>query len=137
MSALIDTCILLDFLLRRVPWHREARLLFRAHAAGAFTGCATTLSVANVHYISRRLVGRPKALHFAKQIDRRLGLVSIDATTVQRAFLLIGPDFEDNIQIAAAEEAQLDAIITRDPAGFAGSVIPVFTPADFVRQFVS
>ncbi|GEM_PF-5993728 len=43
-------------------------------------------------------------------------------------------DFEDNLQIACAIEAQLDAIVTRDPAGFAQSPIPAMTPVELPRK---
>jgi hypothetical protein len=45
-----------------------------------------------------------------------------------------GNDYEDNILIACAVEARLDAIVTRDPRGFAGSPVPVLTPAELVTQ---
>ena len=41
-----------------------------------------------------------------------------------------GIDFEDNLQIACAVEATLDAIVTRNPKDFAGSPVPVLTPAE-------
>jgi hypothetical protein len=43
-----------------------------------------------------------------------------------------GPDFEDDLQIACALQVNVDAIVTRDPRGFAASPIPVLTPADLV-----
>ena len=41
-----------------------------------------------------------------------------------------GSDLEHNLQIACAIEAQLDAIVTRDPRGFALSPVVVLTPAE-------
>ncbi len=41
-----------------------------------------------------------------------------------------GIDLEDNLQIACAVEARLDAIVTRNPKDFAGSQVPVLSPAE-------
>lgn len=46
-------------------------------------------------------------------------------------------DYEDNLQIACAVEAGLDAIISRDPAGFTQSPIPVLTPAALLLQLAA
>jgi hypothetical protein len=47
---------------------------------------------------------------------------------------LPGNDFEDNVQIACAVIAGLDAIVTRDPKGFAGSPVLVLTPAELLAR---
>jgi predicted nucleic acid-binding protein len=43
----------------------------------------------------------------------------------------------DNVQIACAVESAVDAIVTRDPRGFAGSPLPVLTPAELVAKLAS
>lgn len=41
---------------------------------------------------------------------------------------------EDNLQVASAVEAKLEAIVTRNPKGFAGSPLPVLTPTEFLAK---
>ena len=55
---------------------------------------------------------------------------AIDAPLLQQARALPGNDFEDNVQIACAMNAQLDLIITRNPADFRLSSVPVIEPSD-------
>ncbi len=43
---------------------------------------------------------------------------------------MAGPVFEDNVQIACAQTAGVDFIVTRDPSGFAHSPLPVLAPTD-------
>ncbi len=43
-----------------------------------------------------------------------------------------GIDFEDNLQIACAVEARLEAIVTRNPKDFAGSPVPILTPTELL-----
>ena len=45
-----------------------------------------------------------------------------------------GTDFEDNILIAAAGSASLDAMVTRNPADFSHSPIPVWEPAELLNR---
>ena len=61
-------------------------------------------------------------------------IVPIDRKALELARSMPGADFEDNLQIACAVEARLDAIVTRDPAGFLSSPIPVLTPAQLIAQ---
>ena len=48
------------------------------------------------------------------------------------ATTLIGSDFEDNLHVACAVQARLDAIVTRNRKDFAGSPVPVLTPAELL-----
>ena len=43
-----------------------------------------------------------------------------------------GIDFEDNLQIACAIEARLEAIVTRNSGDFAGAPVPILTPAELL-----
>jgi len=43
-------------------------------------------------------------------------------------------DFEDAVQVAAAMATSLDAIITRDVAGFVGSSILIMSPDELVNS---
>ena len=56
----------------------------------------------------------------------------VDRTALEMATTLPGSDFEDNLQIAYAVEAGLDAIVTRNAKDFVGSPIRILTPAEFL-----
>lgn len=49
------------------------------------------------------------------------------------AFSLGFSDYEDAVQCASAVAAGLDAIVTRNTEDFAGSPIPVYSPAEFLE----
>jgi hypothetical protein len=48
---------------------------------------------------------------------------------VRRALALAWPDFEDAVCAAAAEASGCDALVTRDPDGYANAPFPVIDPA--------
>ncbi len=56
------------------------------------------------------------------------GVAAVDEAVVRRAAALNWTDFEDAVVAAAAEAAGCDAVVSRDPAGFAKSPVPVLTP---------
>jgi hypothetical protein len=43
-------------------------------------------------------------------------------------------DFEDDLQIACATAAGLEVIVTRNPADFSSSSIPVWSPAQMIAR---
>lgn len=50
---------------------------------------------------------------------------------------LAGSDFEDNVEIAAAATAQVDAIVTRNANDFSHAPIPVWSPAELLTRLQS
>lgn len=50
---------------------------------------------------------------------------------------MAGSDFEDNVVIAAAVTASLDAIVTRNVTDFAHSPVPVWQPAELLKRLAS
>jgi hypothetical protein len=61
-------------------------------------------------------------------LQRPLIVIAVDHQSVLDALALPGADFEDNLQIACAKAAGPDLIVTRDPAGFRDSPVPVLSP---------
>jgi predicted nucleic acid-binding protein len=137
MRVLLDTNVVLDALLGRPPWHATATSLLDASRRGRLSCAVTALSIANVFYIGRRIVGLPRAVRDVRTCLDTLEVLAVDRATLDAATALPGSDFEDNIQIAAAVRAGMDGIVTRDPLGFAGSPIRVLTPQQLLERLAT
>jgi len=61
-------------------------------------------------------------------------ICTVDRRALERALEIPGSDFEDKLQIACAELAGLDAIVTRDREGFRGASMPAWTPAEALER---
>ena len=61
-------------------------------------------------------------------------VVPVDLDAVSLALTMSGKDFEDNVQIASAIRSDVAAIITRNPADFTDSPIPIMSPAEFLEM---
>jgi predicted nucleic acid-binding protein len=136
MRVLLDTNVLLDSLLQRAPWHGESDAILQAADRGEVVCALTTLSIANLFYIGRRFVGTAQARTDIRACLNRFDILPISRQTLLDADGLTGNDFEDNIHIAAAVAAGVDAVVTRDPNGFTHCPVPVWSPAELLRRLV-
>jgi predicted nucleic acid-binding protein len=134
MRVLLDTNVLLDSLLQRVPWNLEADEILRQAQPGVLDLAVTALSLANLFYVGRRVVGTAQARVDVRRVAQTFDILPVDRSTILQADAFMGSDFEDNIQIAAAASAGLDAIVTRDLSGFASSPIPVWSAAELLSR---
>jgi predicted nucleic acid-binding protein len=137
MRVLLDTNVILDAMLKRAPWFKDADDILRAASLGQAECVAATLSLATSFYIGRKVVGKASARIGVRHYLSALEIISIDKQTLLDADAMPGPDFEDNILIAAAMAAAVDAIITRNVADFAHSPIPVWEPAELLRRLAA
>lgn len=134
MRVLLDINVILDAMLQRPPWHREADAILQAAGQGQVTCATTTLSLATIFYVGRRIVGTAPARAAVRNYLRAFDILPIDKQMLVDADALPGSDLEDNILIAAAVTASLDAIVTRNVTDFSHSPIPVWTPAELLQR---
>lgn len=137
MRVLLDTNIVLDAMLQRDPWKNDADAILKAAALGQIGFYVTSLSLATVLYVGRKVVGTAKARADVRSYLVAVSILPIDKQTLLAADALVGSDFEDNITIAAAATASLDAIVTRNIADFAHSPVPAWEPAELVRRLAA
>ena len=129
----MDTNVILDWLLNRTPWSIDARPLWRAQSMGLVIGCAPASVVTDLFYIARRAKDISTAFACIDRVLAAFELLPVDEALLRVARALPGNDFEDNVQIACAQAAGLNLIITRDAAGFAHAGMPVITPPDIAQ----
>ncbi len=130
---LVDTNILLDYLLTREPFYEDARQVVLACAEGKVKGCIAAHSVSNMFYVLRRDYG-------AKERRELLyGLCSIfDVEGIDRAKLLSGlqnesfSDFEDCLQMECAKAYGAGYIVTRNIADYKASGIRAVLPSEYL-----
>ena len=92
--------------------------------------CAS--SITDIFYISRKLVGADKARRIVRKCLDLPQVVNVTPDLLDAAERRDGNDYEDDVQIECASDAHLDAIVTRNPVDFAGSPVPVLTPAELL-----
>ena len=134
MNVLIDLNIVLDVILQRQPWLTEATAIWDAHVQGRIHGHLVATSLTNLFYITRRILGADDARRAVRTCLQSFPILAVDGQLLRQADALPGTDFEDNLQLAAAAAVPLDAVVTRDPSGFAGFPVTVLTPTDLLAR---
>ena len=124
--VLADVNVVLDVLLDRQP-HAAASSVWASIETRAAEGLLTAHAVTTIHYLLRKEQGTAKARRTLNAILRVFGVAAVDASVIQDALRLPGPDFEDSVTAAAARAAGCDLIVTRDPKGFRFSPVLALT----------
>jgi predicted nucleic acid-binding protein len=134
LNVLIDINVPLDIFLVREPWFSDAKKVWAAHTRRAIVGHIAAHGFTNLFYIARRTVGAEKAREAVRLCLQTFEVIPVGRQELEYADSLEGSDIEDNLVLACASLAGLDAIVTRDPKGFAGSPVPVLTPAELLAR---
>jgi predicted nucleic acid-binding protein len=134
VRVLIDTNIVLDFLLEREPFLSDAEALFQAIGAGQVVGYVTATTLTDIFYIAKR---QTQSLERARQtisiILAVMEVCPVDRTVLEVALTSGLADFEDAVQIACAIAQGLDAIVTRD-RDFSSATMPVLSVNQLLKQ---
>ncbi len=135
MKVLIDTNIVLDFLLQREPFFQEAELLFQAIEFGQTVGYITATTLTDIFYIARRHTRNvEQARQAVAETLKVMDICPVNRAVLESAFGFGLVDFEDAVQIACAVAQGLDAILTRDTQGFLSSPIAVLSVQELLQQ---
>ena len=134
MRVLFDTNVLLDVLLNRDPWVTESSAAWQANDEGQIVGHITACAITDIFYVARRLTILETARAAVRICLEAFKVCAVDLQALEQAETLPGSDFEDNLQIACASLAGLDAILTRDKKGFKAAAMPVLTPGELLMR---
>ena len=134
VSALFDTNIVVDALMKRHPWASEANLLLEAVTRAEIRACISASALTDIFYICRKAVGVAPARQAVARCLTIFEILVVDEMLIREAMALPIDDVEDAVQVACAVRGGLDVIVTRDARGFALSPIPALTPAALLAQ---
>jgi predicted nucleic acid-binding protein len=133
MRILLDTDVILDFLLARDPFATDARAIWIACEQQRCIGYISAITPINTYYIGRKLVGSAAARQHVADLLHVLHVCAVDFAILSDAQARSMSDFEDAVQVSAAMASGLDAIVTRNGDDYTSAPIPIMTPAEFLR----
>lgn len=135
MKVFLDTNILIDFLSNRPPFTQESVQLFQLSENGKIQLFTSTHVIATTHYILKKFAADTKLRQTLSEISEILTIVDVTASALKTALKSSHKDFEDAIQIAAAEQIKgLDHIITRNLKDFKTSSIPAISILELLSK---
>lgn len=132
MRALLDTNIVLDYLLAREPFARAAAEIWQAAEKGEYEPFVSSITPVNLYFIARKQKGDSEARRAVKGLLAVCQIAITDHAALVDALSLPMKDYEDAVQTASARAVSLDVIVTRDISDYAGADIPILTPEQFL-----
>ena len=138
MKLLIDTNIILDILLQREPYYKNAAKISILSEKGHVCSYVSASAVTDIFYVMKKeLKNKDLALELLKNILKIVHVAAVTESSIYEALDLQWDDFEDSVQYIAGQSISADYIITRNPNDFSGSNIKVLSPEEFINQIVS
>jgi len=137
LKILLDTNIVLDILMDRMPFADSAVELFSKVEDGTVIGylCGTTITT--VYYLASKAVGAVRAQEEIRKLLNLFDVAPVNRFVLEAALVADFNDFEDAVIHEAACHVGADAIVTRNQKDFKKSRIPVYSSDEMAKIVTS
>lgn len=134
MKVLIDTCIIIDTLQRREPFHKESDQIFILAANKQIEGYITAKAITDIHYICKKYIPLDKLEKHIKSLFVLFKVLDTKASHCLLSFDLKEiSDYEDSVMTETALDYKLDCIVTRNGKDYKGDYISVYSPEELIE----
>lgn len=135
-SYLLDSDVVLDFLLKRTPFNVVAKELFTLALNEKIEICISSLAIANIYYLLQKAIGKAESLILLREILNFSKILSVGQHEILEAIISDFLDLEDSIQHQTAlNNTKIKGVITRNIKDFKKSKLPVYSPESFLSLF--
>ncbi len=133
-NVFIDTNILIDLLADRPPFSKFAIEIFDLAEKKKVRLFTSSHSYATTHYLLKKHVGEKKLRELLYALLDFINLISIDIFIIKKSLLSSHKDFEDAVQMFAANSiTDMDFIVTRNLKDFKDAGITVLPPDEIIQ----
>jgi predicted nucleic acid-binding protein len=130
----VDTDVLLDVALDRTPHSEPAAALLDHLERRPGAGFMAWHTVSNFYYLVVPRHGRDETRKFLLELSRFVEVATTDTESLRVAGRLPMRDFEDAMQVAAAQACDADVIATRNTKDFRASPVRPQTPKQLLER---
>ena len=132
MRILLDTNIILDIALGRVPHLADSADVFRKIDNESIYGFVTATTITDIYYVAKREKGHQTTIDFISNLIEIVDVIGIDREIVIASLVSDFADFEDAIQSVSSRLNGIDYIITRNHKDFIKSEISAVSPKELL-----
>ncbi len=132
---LVDANIILDVLARREPHYPASAAVWALVEQKELDGLLAAHTVTTLHYLLSKHLSRTQANLTLTKLLQVFAVAAVDETVILKALALGWTDFEDAVQMAAALNAQVDYLVTRNPKDFKDTLVKILQPTDLATLF--
>ncbi len=133
MLVLLDTNIVIDFVLARIPFFVEADEIFTRLQNKEFEAFVSPVTPINVFYTTRKETGKATAFLAVEELLKVVRITKSNNQIYRNAFSLNFKDYEDAVQHESAIAENLDAIVTRNTKDFVDATMKVYSPPELLE----
>jgi predicted nucleic acid-binding protein len=137
LKILLDTNIVLDVLMDRMPFADSAVELFSKVEDGTIIGCVCGTTITTVYYLASKTIGAPRAQEEIKKLLSLFEVAPVNRLVLESALAADFNDFEDAVIHEAASHAGAEAIVTRNQKDFNKPRIPVCSSEEMAKILAS
>lgn len=133
MKLLLDTNIVLDVLMDRLPFSDSAVELFSKVEDGTIIGYVCGTTITTVYYLASKALGAPKAREEIRKLLNLFEVAPVNRHVLESALASGFVDFEDAVIHEAACHIGVEAIVTRNQKDFRKSRISVYSSEEMAK----
>ena len=135
MRAVIDTCVILDYLQCREPFFDDALNIAIGRARNEFDAYITASSLTDLYYIIHRHThSNTETRRIISDLTVLFGLVDTYAEDCVNAMNSEMKDYEDAVMSETAYRIKADCIVTRNIKDYERSKVPALLPSEFLMK---
>jgi len=137
MKVLIDTNVILDFLIAREPFAPAAKEIITLAEKNKIEAFLTASSVTDIFYILKKYTDREKAKEILSQLFEIVDVIEVTKGDTKKALNLDLRDFEDALQAWCGKKKKVNYIVTRNEKDFRNSPVKIISPVELIKLFKS
>ena len=137
ICILVDLNVILDVIQNRQPFYEDSAAIIDIVVRGEATGWLAAHSLTTLFYIISRFRSREAAVQALANLLESFSVATVDDGIIRKALAWGWTDFEDAVQMAAADVEQIEYLITRNVKDFESGPVPVVQPAAFLALLAS
>jgi len=134
MNVLLDTNIVLDYILKREPFFKSANTIFRWSYEQKITSYISASALTDIYYLVKQARDKVVAINFITDLVQFIQIAAVDKSVIISALMSDFTDFEDAVQNAAAKNIGITHIITRNIKDYKKSSLIIQSPDIFVKK---
>lgn len=134
-NVFVDTNIFIDLIADRRPFSKFAMEIFSKAEQKKVNLYTSSHVFATVHYLLKKYVEEAELRTILINLSDYVTIISIDSDIIKKGLKSKHKDFEDAIQIIAANSvSNIDYIVTRNIKDFKNSGTTVLAPDELVKS---
>ena len=131
----VDSDVILDLVLQREDHSEFAQNLFDQFQQGRCTLYTSSIVLANIHFIIRKLHDIKFANSSILFVNKHFKIIDANNDDIENSIRSKFSDFEDGVQyFSALCSKKIDVLVTRNIKDYKHAQLPVFTPKQWCKR---